>query len=88
VPPELTADLGVAVRRNIRRILSDAGPRLASAGTDLTALVTLGPYQYADAENVSTALRGFDPSLYTAIDFICLVTDGRLKPIVEPAASV
>ncbi len=83
-PPELTSDLGIGVRRNLRRILSDASPRLASAGTDLTALVILGTYQYADQENVSTALRGFDPGLYTAIDFICLAVDGSLKPITQP----
>ena len=83
-PPELTSDLGTGVRRNLRRILSDAGPRLASAGTDLTALVILGIYQYADAENVSTALRGFDPGFYTTIDFICLAADGWLKPITQP----
>jgi len=83
-PPEPTSDLGIGVRRNLRRILSDAGPRLASAGTDLTALVILGIYQYADQENVSTALRGFDPGLYTAIDFVCLAVDGWLKPITQP----
>lgn len=83
-PPELTSDLGTGVRRNLRRILSDASPRLASAGTDLTALVILGIHQYADQENVSTALRGFDPTLYTAIDFICLAVDGWLKPITQP----
>jgi len=85
-PPEMASDMGTGVRRNLRRILSDAGPRLASAGTDLTALVILGIYQYADEENVSTALHGFDPGLYTAIDFICLVADGWLKPITQPVA--
>ena len=85
-PPEMASDLGIGVRRNLRRILSDAGPRLASAGTDLTALVILGIYQYADEENVSTALRGFDPGLYTTIDFVCLAADGWLKPITQPVA--
>jgi hypothetical protein len=83
-PPELASDMGTGVRRSLRRILSDAGPRLASAGTDLTALVILGIYQYADEENISTALRGFDPGLYTTIDFICLAADGWLKPITQP----
>ena len=83
-PPELTSGGGIGLRRNLRGILSDAGPRLASAGTDLTALVILGIYQYADEENVSTALRGFDPGLYTTIDFICLAADGWLKPITQP----
>ena len=32
-------------------------------------------------ENVSIALRGFDPMIYAAIDFIVLLVDGNVKPI-------
>lgn len=85
VPRELAADVGTAVRRNLRRILVDAGPKLAAAGTALTALLILGFYDYAEQENVSTALRGFDPGSYMGVDFVCVVADGRLKAIIERA---
>jgi hypothetical protein len=84
LPPQALADIGIAVRRNLRRILIDAGPRLLAAPADLKALLILGFYDSADEENVSTSLRGFDPALYTSLDYICLVADGRLKPITEP----
>jgi hypothetical protein len=82
--PQALADIGIAVRRNLRRILTDAGPRLMAAETDLRALLVLGFYDSPEEENVSTSLRGFDPALYTSLDFVCLVADGRLKPITEP----
>lgn len=84
LPPQALIDIGIAVRRNLRRILTDAGPRLLAAQADLRALLILGFYDSAEEENVSTSLRGFDPSLYTSLDFICLAVDGRLKPIMEP----
>jgi hypothetical protein len=84
LPPQALADIGIAVRRNLRRILTDAGPRLLGAPADLKALLILGIYDSVEEENVSTSLRGFDPALYTSLDFVCLATDGRLKPIVEP----
>ena len=84
LPPQALADIGIAVRRNLRRILTEAGPRLVAAQADLKALLILGFYDSAEEENVSTSLRGFDPALYTSLDFVCLSTDGRLKPIVEP----
>lgn len=88
VPRELTAGAGTAIRRNLRRSLVDAEPKLSAAGADLTALLILGFYRYADEESVSTALRGFDPALYMGIDFVCVVADGRLKPITERAESL
>jgi hypothetical protein len=84
LPPQALADIGIAVRRNLRRILIDAGPRLLAASADLKALLILGIYDSADEENVSTSLRGFDPALYTSLDYICLAVDGCLKPITEP----
>jgi hypothetical protein len=84
LPPQALADIGIAVRRNLRRILTDVGPRLLAAQVDLRALLILGLYGSVEEENVSTSLRGFDPALYTSLDFVCLITDGHLKPIVEP----
>ena len=82
-PPEETADMALAVRRNFRRVLADAAPRLREAQADLRALVVLGHYARMESEGATTALRGYDPSLYAGLDFICLAADGLLKPLVQ-----
>ena len=83
-PPTQTDDPGLAVRRNFRRILAEVGPSLRSAEAELRALVVLGHYARMDQEGATTAMRGYDPSLYSGIDFVCLVTDGLVKPIIDP----
>jgi len=83
-PPTQTDDPGLAVRRNFRRILAEVGPSLWSAEADLRALVLLGHYARMDQEGATTAMRGYDPSLYSGIDFVCLVADGLVKPIIDP----
>jgi hypothetical protein len=83
-PPGNPEDQGLAVRRNFRRLLAEAGPGLRDAGVALTALVLVGYYPRMDAEGASTAMRGYDPGLYAGIDFICLVADGLVKPLIEP----
>ncbi|MBI1885925.1 MAG: hypothetical protein HYS09_06395 [Chloroflexi bacterium] len=88
VPPDAARDMGIAVRRNFRRALAEAGPALAGRECDLRALVVLGYYPYIDQEGATTALRGYDPTLYSALDFVCLVTDGRAKALVESPAYV
>lgn len=88
VPPEATVEMGLAVRRNLRRILAEAGPRLRERPADLRALVVLGHYGRMEEEGTTTALRGYDPSLYSGLDFLCLAADGLLKPIIEAPAHV
>jgi hypothetical protein len=83
-PPTQTDDPGLAVRRNFRRILVEVGPSLLSAEAELRALVVLGHYARMDQEGATTAMRGYDPSLYSGIDFVCLVADGLVKPIIDP----
>src|SRR5207247_6082869 len=39
-------DLGLAVRRNLRRILGEAVPLLRARGSELTALVLIGYYAH------------------------------------------
>jgi hypothetical protein len=84
LPAQALTDIGITVRRNLRRILADAGPRLLATPVELKALLILGFYDSVEEENVSTSLRGFDPALYTSLDYVCLATDGRLKPVLEP----
>lgn len=88
VPPAAAADLGLAVRRNFRRTLSDVGPKLRAAAEKVRALVVLAPYARVEQEGATTALRGYDPALFTGIDFICLVVDGVIKPLIQPPSGV
>ena len=87
VPPSATEDIGLQIRRNLRRTLADGAPRLRDADTDVRAMVVLGYYARMEDEVVTNALRGFDPALYSGIDVICLVADGLVKPLIQAPAS-
>ncbi|HUF53594.1 MAG TPA: hypothetical protein VMR52_07455 [Dehalococcoidia bacterium] len=84
LPVDATNDLGLAVRRNFRRFLLDAAPLLRDAEADLRALLVTGHYPRVEMEGATTALRGYDPTSYSGLDFICLVTDGLVKPLIQP----
>jgi hypothetical protein len=88
VPPGELGDVGLAVRRNFRRILLDAVPTLRETQADVRALVVLGPYARMEQEGATTALRGYDPASYGGIDFVCLVADGLVKPLIQPPAGL
>lgn len=89
VPPDVTEDVPLEVRRRVRRIVADAAPRLRETEAALRAIVFLGHYGRIEQETVMTALRGYDPSMYAGIDFLCLVADGIVKPLIQaPAAAV
>jgi hypothetical protein len=72
-----------SLRRNLRALLRKAAPMLASPA-DARALVVLGASTYAEEEKLSWALRGMDPSLYAGYDILAVVTDGLVKPILQP----
>jgi hypothetical protein len=84
VSPGDADDLGLAVRRNLRRVLAEAAPPLRGAGTDLRGLVVSAPYARVEHEGVTTALRGYDPGSYSGIDFVCVAVDGLIKPMIQP----
>ena len=71
------------MRRNFRRILAGAGP-LREAKGRARALVVLGYYARIEQEGATVAMRGFEPALYSGIDFVCLVADGVVKPLIQP----
>ena len=83
VPPAVAAEGGISVRRSLRRILGDAGP-LREATVGARALLVLGYYARIQQEGATVAMRGFEPALYGGIDFICLVADGVVKPLIQP----
>jgi hypothetical protein len=85
-PPDETGDVGLSVRRNFRRILADAVPRLRSRDAAARALVILGPYGRMEDEGATVAMRGYDPTLYAGLDYVCLAADGLVKPLIEPRA--
>jgi hypothetical protein len=75
---------GTAIRRNFRRVLAGSGP-LREAKTDVRALVVIGYYARIEQEGATVAMRGFEPALYSGIDYIALIADGVVKPLIEPA---
>lgn len=82
-PPEELSDVALSVRRNLRRLLADATPRLRGQQADMRALVVVGLYTRMEDEGASTAMRGYDPSLYSGLEFVCLAADGRIKAMLE-----
>jgi len=86
VPASEARDLGLVVRRNLRRILGEAAPTLRGPGAELKALVLLGYYGRIEEEGASIAMRGFSPALYSGIDFVVLVADGLVKPLIQTPA--
>ena len=82
-PPEELADVGLAVRRNLRRLLAEATPRLHESGAEVKALVATGYYAHMEDEGATTAMRGYDPALYAGLDFVCLAADGLVKALME-----
>ncbi|HEV8574384.1 MAG TPA: hypothetical protein VGR43_06705, partial [Dehalococcoidia bacterium] len=84
VPLSGAQDMGLAVRRNLRRILGEAAALLRESGTDLKALVLLGYYARMEEEGATIAMRGFSPALYSGIDYVVLVADGLVKPLIQP----
>ena len=85
-PPAGGEDMALAVRRNLRRLLAEAGPALRDAETGLRALVLVGHYWRIEQEGATTAMRGYDPALYAGVDFVCLAADVLVKPIIQPPA--
>jgi hypothetical protein len=86
VPPSESTDLGLAIRRNFRRTLVDVAPKLRAADEPARGLVVIAPYARIEQEGATTALRGYDPALYSGIDFVCLAADGLIRPLIQPPA--
>ncbi len=80
-PPGFEPDDGSAVRRLLRRRLSEAGETLKDASGSARVLVLLGAYEYMEVENAGPSLRGFDPAIAAAFDVIALVTDTEVKAL-------
>jgi hypothetical protein len=79
-------DASAALRRNLRKLLRQAEP-VAAGDATTKALVLLGSATYAAEEKLSWTIRGMDPTLYSGFDFIATVTDGLVRPLLEPAAN-
>jgi hypothetical protein len=83
-PPSELEDVGLSVRRNFRKVLAEAGPRLRGSEAEAKALVVLGAYGRMEEEGATVAMRGYDPTLYAGLDYVCLAADGLVKPLLEP----
>ena len=80
-PPGFDPNDGSAVRRLLRRRLSEAGEALGPVKGVSRVLVLIGAYEYMELENAGPSLRGFDPSLAAMFDVIALVTDAEVKAL-------
>jgi hypothetical protein len=49
------------------------------------ARLSSSAYARIEQEGATTALRGYDPAVYSGIDFIVLAADGVIKPLIQPA---
>ena len=66
----------------MRRYLRAALKSASSAPADgPRALLAVGIVRGMDEEAATIALRSSDPSLYSGFDTICLIADGRCKPL-------
>lgn len=73
------------LRRNLRKLLK-AAEGVPASGAAATALILLGASAYAAKEKLSWAIRGMDPTLYSGYDFIVVIADGLVRPLLEPPA--
>lgn len=80
-PPGFEPDDGSAVRRLLRRRLSEASEALSAVKGSARVLVLVGAYEYMDFENAGPSLRGFDPALAASFDVIALVCDAEVKAL-------
>ncbi len=76
-------DSSATLRRNLRRQLKE-GAAVLSEQADAHALIVLGASTYAEEEKFSWTLRGMDPALHAGYDIIAIVTDGVVKPLLQP----
>jgi hypothetical protein len=80
-PPGFDPNDGSAVRRILRRRLSEAAEKVGDVRSVARVLVLIGAYDYLDTENAGPSLRGFDPSLAANFDVIALVADAEVKAL-------
>jgi hypothetical protein len=80
-PPGFEPNDGGAIRRILRRALSEATEALSGEREAARVLVLLGAYEYMDLENAGPSLRGFDPALAAPFDAIALVSDAEVKAL-------
>ena len=82
--PDGAPDDAAQVRRAFRAAVQRAGAALAEVEADAKALALLGLFRALEEESATIALRGMNPLTYGALDCICLVADGLVKPMFGP----
>lgn len=75
---------GTDVRRALHSAVQRAVATLDGVEADLKVLAMVGAFRSLADENAMIALRGMDLAAFGQLDFICLLADGRLKPILGP----
>lgn len=85
-PPSLDPTDGIVVRRTARKRLAAANETLAGLDVDARAVGLLGSYEYAEVETASGTVKAVDPSLYSRLEAVCVLTDGDVRPVFLPKA--
>jgi hypothetical protein len=81
--PDIDPTNGTAVRKLLRDAVKLTAARHAGDNTP-RALVLVGAFRTIEEETATIALRSSDPAMYSGFDVICLITDGRCKPLFGP----
>jgi hypothetical protein len=85
-PPNVDPTEGILVRRMARRRLQAANEALASLDVELRAVGLIGAYEYAELETAGATVKAVDPSLYSRLEIVTIVTDGDVRPTFLPRA--
>ncbi len=85
-PPNVDPTEGILVRRMARRRMKAANEALVSLDVELRAVGLLGAYEYAELETAGATVKAVDPSLYSQLEIVTIVTDGDVRPTFLPRA--
>lgn len=83
-PPGADPTEGIAVRRLVRKRLAAANEALAPLDVALRAVGLIGAYEYAEVETAGATVKALDPSLYAALEVVCVLADGEVRPVFLP----
>ncbi len=83
-PTEFNPSDGASIRRLLREHIGRAAEQRQASECDFSVLLLVAAFGHMEDEMVTVALRGMNPASYSTVDLIALVTDGRVREILQP----
>ena len=83
-PPDFNPADGASIRRLLRQHISRATEQRQEGECDFSVILLIGAFGHMEDEMVTVALRGMNPTSYSTVALIALVTDGRVREILQP----